>query len=204
MFTYFCNIFPPLCLEPHLWQCSSLHSTPDNVVMYGENEWQLWRGLKKLFMQVALGRLQIQGEKKKKKKVFPPWGINSIFYIWQKDLGIHTAQTSNSSWTPLHEQETCEHATGFGLTTRVKTCSRVRRSLSRLSLLLFQAGTGSAAGPVQMSPLLATCAVCRLSEHLCTFPVFVHTKNYFTCYFTDQTSTSCLSPPSSSGNRSIQ
>jgi len=109
-----------------------------------------------------------------------------------------------SSWTPPHAQETCGHAAGFGLAVRVKSCSQIRSSLLPLSLPLFQAGTDRAAGLVQMSPLLATCAACRHSEHLCTFPAFVHTKNYFTCYFTDQTSSSCLSPPSSSGNRSTQ
>lgn len=141
---------------------------------------------------------RLWGGFKHRKKEFSPEESTAFFYIWQKEFGIHTAQTSKSSWTPLREEETCGHAAGFGLSTRGKSRSRIPRSRASFAAAALPGGTG----PV--SPLPATRALCRHSEHLCAFPAFIQPKNYFTGWFTYQTSSSCLSLPSSSGNGSIQ
>lgn len=113
-------------------------------------------------MQIALGRLQIQGGKKPQGS--PPEESTAFFFLIydKRNYGVHTAQTSKSSWTPLHEQETREHSAGLGLTTRMELLV----AWKSLSHLLPQLSSGH----------------CPLSGHLCSlqappgpFPAFTHT-----------------------------
>lgn len=126
--------------ESHPWQGRSLRSRYRRDVLGDEQ--QLQRGLKKLFMQIALGRLQIQGKKPRVSLL----RNQQHFLIYDKrNCGVHTAQTSKSSWTPLHEQETRERSAGLGLATRTELLA-AWKSLSHL---------------LPLSPVPATSALCR-------------------------------------------
>lgn len=81
---------------------------------------------------------------------------------------MHTAQTSNSSRTPLQEQETCEHVAGFGLTTEYRAARRPGEVSRRPEISLSPGGASrvlhaalpsgaQAAGP----------SGCLLSGHPC-------------------------------------
>lgn len=162
--------------------------------MHGRNEQQLRRDLRKLFMQGALGRLQIQ----EKRKILPR-GINGIFFIYDKrNLGYTPHKLLTAHEHLYAKRKPANTLLGLGR-AQEERAARGSRVLARLPLLLlFQVG------PVQVSPLPATRALCRHSEHLHAFPAFIQAETILQVVFTYQTSSSCLSLPSSSGNGSVQ
>lgn len=129
--------------EPQLWQRSSLHSRYRGDV---RGEWAAATGGSSETAHASSSR---ETSNTGKKLVFPPEESAAFFIYDKRDLGytLHKLLTAHE-----HLYVNGKPA-GLGLTTRAKSGSQIR-SLSRLSLLLFQVGTGRCRCPLSWPPVL--------------------------------------------------